>query len=197
MNQDIRIRPIHDGDWDAIVALEAATYTDGELSEERAALESRGRVAPGTSFVLERERRLLGYVLALPYPVDRYPDLSRAEHRAHRSRNLHLHDLVIAPGARGRRLGTRLLAHLTATAAAKGYERISLVAVGGAHTFWAAHGFAAHPGIALPTGYGPDAHYMSSTVPEHPSGTVPGHRSEESKPVSDLSPGSPSEDEVG
>ncbi|MFF7632749.1 GNAT family N-acetyltransferase [Kitasatospora sp. NPDC008050] len=187
MNQDIHIRPVHDGDWDAIVALEAAAYGDSELSEERAALESRGRVSPGTSFVLEHEQRLLGYVLALPYPMDRYPDLSRAERWAHRSGNLHLHDLVIAAQERGRGLGARLLAHLTATAAAGGFERISLVAVGGAHTFWAAHGFRTHREVALPPGYGPDARYMSSAVPD----------SGEPKPISDLFHGSPSDDEVG
>ncbi|GAB2706468.1 GNAT family N-acetyltransferase [Kitasatospora kifunensis] len=184
MNQDIHIRPIHDGDWDAVVALEAAAYTDGELSEERAALESRGRVSPGTSFVLEYERRVVGYVLALPYPPYRYPDLSRAEQCARPSRNLHLHDLVIAERLRGSGLGTRLLSHLTETATAGAYERISLVAVGGADTFWAAHGFTAHPEVALPPSYGTDALYMSRAVPEH--------RSEESKPINDLCHRSPS-----
>ncbi|MFF1798820.1 GNAT family N-acetyltransferase, partial [Kitasatospora sp. NPDC058263] len=67
--------------------------------------------------VLETGDRVAGYVLALPYPRFRYPDLTRPEERTFDSRNLHLHDLVIADDLRGRGLGSRLLRHLTAVAA--------------------------------------------------------------------------------
>ncbi|MEY9945854.1 GNAT family N-acetyltransferase [Kitasatospora sp. GAS1066B] len=170
MNDAILIRRISDGDWDEIAALEAATYRDSGLSEGRAALESRGRVSPATCFALDCAGRLAGYLLALPYPPFQYPELSGLElagleETAVRSRNLHLHDLVIAERLRGRGLGRRLLHRLAATAESQLFERISLVAVGGADTFWSANGFSAHPDVQLPVSYGPDAVYMSTAVP--------------------------------
>jgi GNAT superfamily N-acetyltransferase len=188
MARDVRIRHISDADWNGIVALEASAYTDSALSEERAALESRARVSPATCFVLDFEQRMAGYVLALPYPLFQYPDLSRAEEITFRSRNLHLHDLVIAEGLRGRGLAKQLLHHLTLTARSRMYERISLIAVGGSDSFWSANGFDAHHGVALPRSYGANAVYMSRAVQS---------RVEKSKPTNDPPHGSPPQDEAG
>jgi GNAT superfamily N-acetyltransferase len=164
VGHDVRIRNISDSDWPDVAALEADAYASSALSEGQAALESRGRVSPATCFVLDLDDRIAGYVLALPYPMFRYPDLTRMEESAFHSRNLHLHDLVIADNLRGRGWGTRLLCHLTATAGST-YERISLVAVGGMETFWAARGYRAHKEVELPQSYGNDAVYMSIAVP--------------------------------
>ncbi len=158
----LRIRPIRAADWDGIAELEARTYARLALSEGRAALESRGRVSPATCFVLDAGgRATAGYVLALPYPLFRCPDLAHGEAGGFRSANLHLHDLVVADELRGRGLARRLLRHLTATARAAGYERMSLVAVGGSEPFWSAHGYRPHRDVPLPDSYGTDAVYMS------------------------------------
>ncbi|MGO4429263.1 GNAT family N-acetyltransferase, partial [Streptomyces sp. MCAF7] len=138
MNDEVRIRHIAEYDWDGIAALESHTYTGLGLSEGRVALESRARVSPATCRALEVGPRLVGYALALPYPMYRYPDLERPEVTVYPSTNLHLHDLVIAENFRRRGLGRRLLRHLTASARAHGYEQISLVAVGGSATYWSA-----------------------------------------------------------
>ncbi|HZN17472.1 MAG TPA: GNAT family N-acetyltransferase [Micromonosporaceae bacterium] len=159
-----QVRPICDRDWDSIVWIEAATYADTGLSEERAVLESRARAAPATSFVVEAGGRVAGYLLALPYPRFCYPALGRAEQCAFVSSNLHLHDLVIAAGFRGSGLAKRLLRQLTGAAAALAYERISLVAVGGSDPFWSAQGYHSHPEVALPSGYGAGAVYMSRAI---------------------------------
>lgn len=166
MDTDVRIRRISDSDWSRIVALESSVYTDLALSEGRAALESRADASPTTCFVLDLGRHVVGYVLALPYPMFQFPDLARSERSVLPSRNLHLHDLVIAEEFRGRGLATRLLWHLTATAGAQLYERISLVAVAGSATFWSGRGYRAHSEVALPGSYGTDAVYMSKAVPE-------------------------------
>ncbi|MFF2524002.1 GNAT family N-acetyltransferase [Streptomyces liangshanensis] len=188
MSHDVRIRPISPEDWDGIVALEAGAYTALGLSEERDALESRVRASPATCFALDAGQgpvgyALAGYVLALPYPEHGYPDLTRAEEtttaaphdrgdgrngRDRGDRNLHLHDLVIDERLRGRGLARTLLRHLLATARSEGYERISLIAVNGSDTFWAANGFAPHEGVAPEEGYGPGAVYMSRAVPDVP-----------------------------
>jgi ribosomal protein S18 acetylase RimI-like enzyme len=164
MTPGARVRHISDRDWDAIAALEASVYGGSGLSEGRAALESRARVSPGTCFVLEIGERLAGYVLSLPYPMFRCPDLARAEELAFRSPNLHLHDLVIAGDLRRGGLGRHLLHHLTAAARLSRYRRISLVAVAGSDTFWSSNGYRAHPGLALPGSYGADAVYMSRAI---------------------------------
>ncbi|MER6530164.1 GNAT family N-acetyltransferase [Streptomyces sp. NPDC001508] len=165
MGHPPRVRAIADADWPHVAALEADTYAGSSLTEGRAALESRGRASPGTCFVLDLDGRIAGYVLALPYPMFRYPDLTRPERLTHHSRNLHLHDLAVAEPLRGRGLGRRLLARLTAVAAARRYERISLVAIDGMEGFWRAHGYRTHHGVHVPPGYGEDAVYMSTGVP--------------------------------
>ncbi|MFF6809277.1 GNAT family N-acetyltransferase [Streptomyces sp. NPDC012403] len=161
---DVRIRRVAEDDWPRIAALEAEVYASASLSEGVEALRSRGRSSPGTCFVLESGDRVAGYVLALPYPRLRYPDLTRPEERAYDSRNLHLHDLVIADDLRGRGLGGRLLRHLTTVAGRSSYERISLVAVGGTESFWSGHGYRPEPGVEVHGGYGDGAVYMSCPV---------------------------------
>ncbi|MGW7367477.1 GNAT family N-acetyltransferase [Streptomyces sp. NPDC054841] len=171
----VHIRHINDADWDAIAAMESRTYTELGLSEGRAALRSRADASPDTSFVLDVGTRPAGYLLALPCPPFRYPSLERAEEPAVLSRkgeptmhsrtprNLHLHDIVVAERLRGRGLGQRLLNHLILTAGSRGFERISLIAVGCSEPFWSARGFSAYPGIS-PGGYGANAVYMSKAM---------------------------------
>ncbi|MFG2792589.1 GNAT family N-acetyltransferase [Streptomyces sp. NPDC048419] len=161
---DACVRPVREGDWAHIAALEADAYASCSLSEGQAALESKGRASPGTCFVLDLDGRIAGYLLALPYPRFRYPDLAQTDEPVRRARNLHLHDMVVAEDQRGRGWGGRLLGRLTATAR-PAYEHISLIAVGGMAPFWAARGYRAHPEIRLPRSYGDDAVYMSLTVP--------------------------------
>lgn len=162
--RDARIRAVREGDWPRIAALEAEAYASCSLSEGQAALEAKGRASPGTCFVLELDGRVAGYLLALPYPRFSYPDLAQADEPVRRARNLHLHDMVVAGDQRGRGWGGRLLGRLTA-AARPAYDHISLIAVGGMASFWAARGYRAHPEVPLPQSYGDDAVYMSVTVP--------------------------------
>ncbi|MBZ6130009.1 GNAT family N-acetyltransferase [Streptomyces olivaceus] len=181
MDETVRVRPLADRDWDAVVALERDAYSGLGLSEDRAALQSRAAASPDTCFVVDVGPRTAGYVLALPYPPHRYPDLARTEDAEPPARpsgptsgsggwgNLHLHDIVVAPGLRRCGLARHLLHHLTGTARARGDERISLVAVGGTEGFWTARGFVAQPGVVPAGAYGGGAVYMSKPVPARPS----------------------------
>ncbi|WP_399890907.1 GNAT family N-acetyltransferase [Streptomyces sp. BBFR51] len=175
MGETVRVRPLADRDWDAVVALERDAYTGLGLSEGRAALQSRAAASPDTCFVADVGARTAGYVLALPYPPHRYPDLTRAEGAAPAlpPGNLHLHDIVVAPGLRRRGLARHLLRHLTTAARARGDERISLVAVGGTERFWSARGFVAEPGVVPVGEYGGDAVYMSKSVGVRPAPSPP------------------------
>ncbi|GAA2997198.1 GNAT family N-acetyltransferase [Actinokineospora diospyrosa] len=155
----MRIRHLVAEDWAAIAALEAATY--GALSEGRTVLQSRAVASPETCFVLDAGERIAGYVLSLPYPDHRFPDLSEPEFTVHGRANLHLHDLVIAPASRGHGFGALLVDRVIE--AAVGAERVSLVALEGTGAFWTARGFRALPAVATP-GYGPGAVYMSRPI---------------------------------
>ncbi|WP_250404367.1 GNAT family N-acetyltransferase [Streptomyces cellostaticus] len=156
------IRGITEADWPQVAALEAGAYADTPLTEGEAGL--RSRTSAGTCFVLDLDGRLAGYVLALPYPMFRYPDLHRPERVAHRSPNLHLHDLVVSAPLRRGGLGSRLVRHLHRAAGTRGYRTMSLIAVAGKESFWRANGYRPHPGARPPAGYGADAVYMSAPV---------------------------------
>lgn len=200
MTGNVRIRRIADDDWEDIVGLESRAYAARGLSEGRAVLESKARVSPATCFALglvpgpgagpAAGPRLAGYLLALPYPEGAYPGLASREEAAFPSRKLHLHDLVVAEDVRGRGFGKRLLGRLTAAAPGQGYEQISLIAVGGSHTFWSANGFTARDGVVDLRGYGPGSVYMTMALPS-------GRAAADRTAVGGLLSGAPSRDEVG
>ncbi|KOV69220.1 GNAT family N-acetyltransferase [Streptomyces sp. MMG1121] len=156
------IRGVTEADWPQVAALEAGAYAGTALTEGEAAL--RSRAGAGTCFVLDRDGRIAGYVLALPYPEFHYPDLTHAEQTLHRCTNLHLHDLVVSAPLRRRGLGTRLVRHLTDVARARGFATMSLIAVAGKEPFWRANGYRPHREARLPAGYGSGAVYMSARV---------------------------------
>lgn len=156
------VRALRDADWAEVAALEAAAYRDLGLSEDPELL--RGRGAAGTSFVLETGGRIAAYLLALPLPYGRFPDLAAPGRVSRSSFNLHLHDIVVDPAHRRGGAGGRLVDHLLTVATAGGYARVSLVAVGDSHPFWTRHGFLERPEVPVTAGYGPGATYMSRTL---------------------------------
>ncbi|MFE5583974.1 GNAT family N-acetyltransferase [Kitasatospora sp. NPDC056531] len=168
------IRLLRDDDWDDVVALEEHAYAASGLSEGGEALRSRHRASPSTCFVLEHAGGFGGYLLALPYPLFRCPDLSLAESGdGARTSNLHAHDLVIAERARGRGLAHRMLRHLEETGRAAGYRTLSLVAVRGSQVLWTPLGYRARPEIGLPASYGAEAVYMAKALETAPADPVP------------------------
>lgn len=74
----------------------------------------------------------------------------------------YLHDVVVAPVARGTKAVERLLPILSDIAARRGIPVLALIAVGGADAYWARQGFIAAPGGAA--GFGADAIYMERRV---------------------------------
>ncbi|MFD5467903.1 GNAT family N-acetyltransferase [Kitasatospora sp. NPDC127059] len=164
MSGDLRIRRLADDDWDAVVALEHDAYAADGLSEGREALQSRARSSPATCFVLEHRGVVRGYLLSLPYPPLRCPDLTRPEESTYASTNLHVHDLVIAEDLRGRDVALGFMRHFRTHAEESGFERISMVAVRGADILLRLLGYRAHREVAVPDCYGRRAVYMSMPV---------------------------------
>ncbi|MEU9045453.1 MULTISPECIES: GNAT family N-acetyltransferase [unclassified Kitasatospora] len=164
MSEDLRIRLLAEQDWDAVVDLEHAAYAADGLSEGREALQSRARSSPDTCFVLEERGVVRGYLLSLPYPPLRCPDLSRPEEAVYESGNLHVHDLVIAEDLRGRDVALGFMRHFREQASEQGFERISMVAVRGADILLRLLGYRAHREVGVPASYGRRAVYMSMPV---------------------------------
>lgn len=160
----IRLRRLADDDWDEIVALEARAYAESGLSEGREVLRSRGRVSPDTCFVLEHDGQFGGYLLALPYPSGRCPELTEAEASDFDSVNLHAHDFVITEKLRARGLSPHYVRQIEQEARSQGFERISMVAVQRSHVLWRRLGYAAHAEVGLPESYGTEAVYMSKAL---------------------------------
>jgi GNAT superfamily N-acetyltransferase len=155
------LRPLAEADWPGVAALESAAYQPIGLSEGLDQL--RSRAGSGTSFVVSVGDAIAGYVLALPYPYGKVPELAAAGSPI-ASPDLHLHDLVIGPAHRRAGLGSRLAGHLLSVARDKGFSRVSLVSVGGSGAFWTRHGFDPRPEVPAPSGYGPGATYMSRSI---------------------------------
>ncbi|WP_435137402.1 GNAT family N-acetyltransferase [Actinacidiphila sp. bgisy144] len=159
-----RVRLLREADWAEVVALEERAYAASGMSEGEEILRSRQRASPATCFVLEHAGGFGGYLLALPYPLLRCPDLSRAEEGRAAPGNLHLHDLVIAERSRGRGLARRMQRQLARAGRAGGHRTLSLVAVHGSQGLWRRLGYRARPEAELPAGYGADAVYMAQPL---------------------------------
>lgn len=163
-----RVRAIKEPDWPRIAEIEHEAYAPLGLSEGEATLREWGRMAPETCFVLELEGVVAGYVLALAHPAGEPPVLGRPglvdEPSPDGDLNLHLHDLALSRDVRGRGLSKQLLRRLEHEAAARMFETIGLVSVGGSDGFWRASGFRARHDVAVPDGYGSRPVYMSKAV---------------------------------
>ncbi|MER5355435.1 GNAT family N-acetyltransferase [Kitasatospora sp. NPDC002551] len=161
---DVTFRRLAEDDWDTVVELESAAYTADGLSEGREALYSRAQASPETCYVAERDGKVVGYLLSLPYPLYQCPDLSSPEQAAFDSTNLHVHDLVITEELRGRDLALRFIRHLRDEARRRGFDRISMVAVRRTDILLALLGYRAHRDVTVPPCYGARAVYMSMPV---------------------------------
>ncbi|PYC72070.1 GNAT family N-acetyltransferase [Streptomyces tateyamensis] len=159
------IRLLQEQDWPRIHELEAQAYAELGLSEDPQALRSRAAASPATNFVVVDGERVVGYLLTLPYPAGRFPDLARGEAAAHDERaNLHLHDIVIDRRYQVRGLPEQLLAVISAAAAALGFEQLSMVSLRRSRRRWTRMGFVEQPEVAVPASYGEGAGYLTYGV---------------------------------
>jgi len=97
----------------------------------------------------------MGYCVALWAELGRPPKLDDAAYAPRARECLHLHDLALAPAARGQGLVAQAVAHLRGVA---GALPLTLVAVNGSAPLWRRFGFFEIEGAAA--SYGADALYM-------------------------------------
>jgi GNAT superfamily N-acetyltransferase len=129
-----------------------------EIFAERIAL------CPDGCLVLADGGDLAGYVVSHPWRRFSAPALDRFVHALPEDADAwFVHDLALAPQARGIGAAATALDMLARVARPRGFAVLSLVAVGDAGAYWARRGFAgqARPELATKlAGYGPGAAYM-------------------------------------
>lgn len=161
------IRPLGPGDLAAVYALQDLTYPPA-LRDGPAAFESRLALSPDLNLVAELDGTLAGYLVSHPW-LSAAPAASDTLVSPTQPECWFIHDLSVDPRARGSGTGARLVAEGMALARARGLVTSELIAVEGAHTYWAARGWQAwpEPGPALlakVAGYGDQALYMHRPI---------------------------------
>ncbi|WP_292126816.1 GNAT family N-acetyltransferase [Brevundimonas sp.] len=150
-------------DLDAVAAIAAVGFPDH--FEGRDCFENRLALNPAGCFVLaDAGDAPHGYLVAYPWSANAAPALNTLIDAIPDDASvMYLHDLAIAPTARGGGWSRPIVERLARDARAAGWPALTLVAVNEAAPFWERHGFvvADPPGMAEKlAGYGPDARYM-------------------------------------
>ncbi|PNQ50806.1 hypothetical protein C1141_21435, partial [Vibrio agarivorans] len=107
-----------------------------ELEEERFALESKVNVSRNTSCVIEIDSKVCGYIIALPYPINSFPEINSTETKRYQSDNLHIHDLSICAENRKQGFAKTLFNYLKEKSVRENFSSISIVSIDGAFDFW-------------------------------------------------------------
>lgn len=145
-------RAMMPADLDAVDGIAALVHVD--FPEPVAVFANRQALFPAGSFVFQQGSRILGYMLAHPWPSDRpSPDLGVVLDRLPPSQSLYLHDIALLPEARGTGAGDAAVDLLISLAREQGLAHIWLTAVGGADHYWRKKGFQ-RVGQAMPYGEG-------------------------------------------
>lgn len=170
----LQLRTLDVEDVAAVLRIQAQCY-GVELVESGAVFVRRLQTGSHCSLAAVQGGELLAYLAAywsLPGRVTPFNG-DFGEHadseRLGESSVLYLHDMAVSPAAKGRRLGSRMVDSLRASARARGIRRSALVSVQDSRSFWEQQGYAVAPvGDAVEqahlSSYGADAVYMVATL---------------------------------
>ncbi len=151
-------QPLTAADGAAVLALAELAHPD--LPERIDIVTERVRLFPAGCLKLVHASRLVAYGIAHPWRLGTAPKLDTLLGALPREPDcLHLHDVVVAPAARGRGAAARYFAAMEAVARACRLPALALVSVYGTNRLWARSGFVERAGPDL-GGYGPTARYM-------------------------------------
>lgn len=157
------LRRLQEDDLSSILQIQAAAYPD--LAESPAAIANRLQQAPQWCRGAERQGALCAYLLAHPWPHTAPPpwDTPLPPLPRHGTR-LYIHDLALAPQARGGGVARQLVGTLLQQARHARFAEAHLVAVQASTGFWQRQGFQImQPPTAVArtlASYGDDARLM-------------------------------------
>jgi GNAT superfamily N-acetyltransferase len=156
-------RAMAPNDLAGVVRVAAASFPDH--FESLACFTERLALSPALCFVLELAGAVEGYLIAYPWPRGEVPPLNSLLGALPATRgNIYLHDLALAPAARGGGFTRPVVERLAEAARREGATSLSLVSVNDSQAFWRAMGFAVEDSAVLAVkleSYGPDARYMT------------------------------------
>lgn len=144
---------------DAPAIADLARRELGSYGEAAALYGERIGLAPDGCHVLMIDETVVGHCISHPWRRCAPPAMHSLLRAIPEDADCwYLHDVVVAPHARGANAVASLLPDLSAAARAHGIATLALIAVGGADRFWTRLGFAVAAGRA--DGFGADALYM-------------------------------------
>ncbi|WP_091742215.1 GNAT family N-acetyltransferase [Phenylobacterium immobile] len=153
---------MRDADLAGVVRVAAASFPDH--FESLACFAERLALSPDLCFALELEGAVEGYLIAYPWQLGQIPPLNSLLGGLPADReNVYLHDLALAPAARGGGHTRTVVEALARAAHSLGAATLSLVSVNDSQAFWRGMGFRVEQSDALAVklaSYGPDARYM-------------------------------------
>ncbi|WP_083749031.1 GNAT family N-acetyltransferase [Pelomonas sp. KK5] len=148
------------GDLPDVLAIQARCY-DAAKHESAAVFQAKLDAAPGCSFVARRGATTLGYLVAVPALMGLPPPLHGEDCPLPPAPDcLYLHDMAVAPEARGSGSARALVAAFLAQQRRLGFAHAALTAVNGASGYWERLGFTARDAVGLDS-YGDGAVYMT------------------------------------
>ena len=128
-------------DLAAVCALSATIHQ--AFPEDDAVFAERLRLYPSGCYVYRNAETIAAYVLSHPWRALDAPALnSLLGELPARPSTYYIHDLALAPQARGTGAASAVVAMLAAHARKAGFSSMSLVAVNGSSRFWQRQGFA-------------------------------------------------------
>ena len=156
--KDMEWRPMRTDDLPAVAAISAAVH--GDFAETLATYEERLALYRAGCITLEENGAPVGFLISHPWHAGQSPALNQQLGAIpHENADHYLHDIALLPQTRGSGAGKAALAFVIAHARARGFERVTLVAVNGADRFWSAQGFE-HADTREAGPYGPGTFVM-------------------------------------
>ena len=164
----IPVRLLRVDDIPQVLVVQRACYPS-PLNEEEPLIRRRLAAAPDTAWAATCGSEICAYLFAYRSQLGKITPLGGDFSEPSVADSLYLHDLAVAPAARGTGAGTTLIRRATDLAVASGLCHLALVAVQGTQNFWARHGFSATPPCdatqrAHLASYGVPACYMTRAV---------------------------------
>lgn len=135
------IRPMQVDDMAAILRIQDVCYTT-IVPESKQSLEAKLRASPTTCFVAIAQNEIVGYLVAMPWQLGTPPALDAPVCVLPQQPDcLYLHDLAVAPTARGSGVASVLVTAFMHRLHELALDYASLIAVQASQVYWQRHGF--------------------------------------------------------
>lgn len=158
------LRRMAQSDLPAVLGIQRACYP-GDFLESAEVITQRLRSPGNLSCVVERGGVVCAYLAAYRSRPGKLTPLHGGFDAVAQPDTVYLHDMAVAPGAKGQGLAQRLVEHLWTQGRNEGLVCSALVSVQGSQPFWERLGYRVHT-LKEPaqqqnlTSYGADACYM-------------------------------------